>query len=157
MWFTDEPCVSILREAFRYVLKNHPFHIEAIVILPDHIHTIWTLPEGDSDYPTRWRLLKSHFSHHFPNGQHSPVSSSRSRKGELEVWQRRYWEHQIRGEEDYARHVEYIHYNPVKHGLVQSVAEWPYSSFHRFVREGFYQEDWGTGEFAQPELTRGME
>jgi putative transposase len=143
--FTDERPISLLREAFRYLLKNHPMQIDAIVIMPDHLHTIWSLPDGDSDYPTRWRLIKSYFSHKWDPGL-SPTTPSRLIKGEKYVWQRRYWEHQIRDEKDFARHVEYIHYNPVKHGLVNSPGEWEYSSFIRYVKDGIYPHDWGGGE-----------
>ena len=140
--FTGENTVSILREAFREVLTQHPFQINAFVLLPNHLHTVWTLPEGDCNYPTRWRLIKSKFSRRWT--KRPPVHSiSRRKKGEQEVWQRRYWEHQIRDENDFIRHVEYIHFNPVRHELVESPGQWQFSSFHNYVRRGFYPPDWG--------------
>jgi putative transposase len=98
------------------------------------------LPDGDADYAVRWRLIKSAFSRAVPSGE--PISSSRAAKGERDIWQRRYWEHTLRDENDYAQHVEYIHFNPVKHGHVRMVRDWPYSSFHRMVRLGIYPDDW---------------
>ena len=121
--------------------QAHPFQIDGIVILPDHLHTLWTLPEGDDDYSLRWRQIKSAFSRRLDEGE--TVSASRSRKRERGVWQRRFWEHTIRDDEDFARHLDYIHYNPVKHGHVKRVADWPYSSFHRHVQQGIYSLEWG--------------
>jgi putative transposase len=125
--FVDEPIIDLLRGAILQVKSKRPFIIVAVVILPDHLHMIWTLPEGDSDYPTRWRLIKSFVS--------------RGMVGQ-EVWQRRYWEHLIRDEADLERHVDYIHYNPVKHGYVQSPEDWHHSSYQRFITEGGYRKDW---------------
>jgi putative transposase len=122
---------------------RHPFTIIASVILHDHIHFIWALPPLSGDYSMRWRLIKSHFSHNFFPRDIKSESASRQKKGEVDVWQRRFWEHLIRDEVDLANHVDYIHYNPVKHGLVKSPAEWEYSSFMKFVREGVYTVDWG--------------
>ena len=133
--------VDQLRGAFRYARARHPFAIDAIVVLPEHLHAVWTLPEDDSDYATRWRLIKSAFSRALPPGE--VVSPGRAERGERGIWQRRYWEHTVRDEGDFARHVDYIHYNPVKHGHVGQVKDWPYSSFHRMVRLGVYPEDWG--------------
>jgi putative transposase len=132
--------IALLRAAFRYVRTRHPFVVDAIVVLPDHVHVIWTMPEGDADYASRWRLIKSSFSRALPSGER--VSTSRAKKGERGIWQRRYWEHTLRDESDYARHVDYIHFNPVKHGHVRRVRDWPHSSFHRMVRLGVYPEDW---------------
>lgn len=132
--------IDLLRDAFRYVQDRHPFTVEAIVVLPDHLHAIWTLPQADADFATRWRLIKSAFSRRLPVGEW--ISDSRSGKGERGIWQRRYWEHTLRDEADVARHVDYIHFNPVKHGHVTRVTDWPYSSFHRMVRLGIYPEDW---------------
>jgi putative transposase len=129
-----------LRSAFQHVRERHPFIVDAIAVLPDHLHTIWTLPEGDGDFSLRWRLIKTVFSHGLPHGEHR--SESRTSKGERGIWQRRYWEHLIRDEEDFARHVDYIHINPVKHGLVTRAADWPHSSFHRYVRTGTLPIDW---------------
>ena len=135
--------VADLREAFAAVMKRHPFTIEAMVVLPDHLHALWRLPPEDGDYALRWRLIKAAFSRALPLDER--VSASRERKGERGVWQRRYWEHQIRNELDWTRHVDYIHFNPVKHGLVQRVGDWPHSSFHRFVATGHIPADWGAG------------
>lgn len=139
--------VAWLRAAFRNTQERHPFTIDAIVILPDHLHTIWTLPEGDADFATRWRLIKSAFSHGLPRGE--AASASRAAKGERGIWQRRYWEHTLRGDADLARHVDYVHINPVKHGHVRRVRDWPYSSFHRMVRLGLYPIDWAGGDDEQ--------
>ena len=135
--------IDALRQAFVAVRDRHPFTIEAIVILPDHLHTLWRLPEDDGDYALRWRLIKARFSRELPEDEHR--SPSRASKGERGIWQRRYWEHQIRDDDDWARHVDYIHYNPVKHGLVTRPGDWPHSSLHRFVREGRLPADWGAG------------
>jgi len=132
--------IGALRSAFRYVRERHAFMIDAIVVLPDHLHTIWSLPEGDSDFALRWRLIKSTFSRELPPGEH--ISESRAAKGERGVWQRRYWEHTLRDERDLERHINYIHFNPVKHCHVSQVRDWPYSSFHRMVRLGICPEDW---------------
>jgi putative transposase len=141
----DNPAnIATLREAFRYVLDRHPFEIDACVILPDHIHSIWTLPENDRDYPTRWRLLKNRFTYQLASKPQNGPSSSRKMKHEQAIWQRRYWEHLIRDEDDFRMHVEYIHYNPVKHGITNAPISWPYSSFHRYVKSGIYPADWAT-------------
>jgi putative transposase len=137
--------VGILRDAFRTVKQAHPFQLDAIVILPDHLHTLWTLPEGDDDFSLRWRQIKSAFSRAIEKGER--VSLSRQVKQERGIWQRRFWEHAIRDDNDFARHVDYIHFNPVKHGYVTRVVDWPYSSFHRYVRLGICPLDWvGTAE-----------
>jgi putative transposase len=135
-----------LREAFRQTRQDHPFEIDAIVILPEHLHCIWQLPPGDDNYPSRWRLIKGRFSMALPHAER--ISPSRRRKGERGIWQRRYWEHVIRDEEDYQNHMDYIHYNPLKHGHVQAARDWPHSSFHRWVKCGLYDENSG----ASPEI-----
>ncbi|MBR0870105.1 transposase [Bradyrhizobium tropiciagri] len=145
--------VEALRTSFRETQQRHPFSIDAIVVLPDHLHAVWTLPEGDTDFSMRWRLIKTSFSRRLTAGE--AVSDSRAAKGERGIWQRRYWEHTIRDEGDFARHIDYVHINPVKHGLVTRVSDWPYSSFHRMVRDGAYPEDWAgdatglDGEFGE--------
>ena len=139
--------IELLRAAFRYTQSRHPFTVEAIVVLPDHLHAIWTLPEGDADFALRWRLIKSAFARPLPKAE--PVSASRANRGERGIWQRRYWEHTLRDECDFARHADYIHFNPVKHGHVGRVAAWPYSSFHRMVRRGVFPEDWAGDSLAQ--------
>lgn len=133
--------IDELRESLRLVRQRHPFHIDAIVVLPEHLHTVWTLPPGDADYPTRWALIKAGFSRRLPKVER--ITSSRIAKGERGIWQRRYWEYQIRDEGDYARHIDYIHYNPVKHGHAQTPIDWPHSSLHRYVRGGILPVDWG--------------
>jgi len=134
--------IDLLRAAFKKTKQNHPFDIEACVILPEHLHCIWRLPEGDDDFPTRWRLIKSHFSSNIERDER--ISNSRKRKQERGIWQRRYWEHVIRDDTDYQRHVDYIHYNPVKHGYVRQVKDWPYSSFHLWFKRNLYPENWAT-------------
>ena len=126
--FASADAVALLREAFRVVRKARPFDIDAIVVLPDHLHCIWTLPDGDADFMTRWRLIKTWFS------KHSAFKN---------IWQHRYWEHLLHDERDFEYHVDYIHFNPVRHGLANRVVEWPYSSFHRYVARGIYAADWG--------------
>ena len=133
--------IDTLREALRYVQTRHPFRIEAMVVLPDHLHAIWTLPTGDSNYPLRWRLLKTWFSRHIPHGERR--RASQIQKGERGIWQRRYWERLIRDEGDLHSHIDYIHFNPVKHGHALRVVDWPYSTFHRYVTEGILSSDWG--------------
>jgi putative transposase len=136
--------IEALRAAFRIVHARHPFAIDAIVVLPDHLHAIWTLPANDEDFATRWRLIKTAFSRSIAPGEGR--SPSRQDKGERGLWQRRYWEHTLRDERDFERHCDYIHFNPVKHGHARTVQEWPYSSFHRFVELGVYPVDWVAGE-----------
>jgi putative transposase len=131
--------VDALRGAFRAGRRERPFTVDAIVILPEHLHAIFTLPTGDADFPGGWRRIKGHFSNHMIA---AGASAKRHPNGDYALWQRRFWEHTIRNEDDFARHVDYIHFNPVKHGLVSRVRDWPYSSFHRYVREGLLAEDW---------------
>jgi len=135
--------IELLRAVFRNVRQRHPFTIDSIVVLPDHLHAIWTLPEGDGDFSLRWALIKAGFSRGLPANK--PVAASHRRKREREIWQRRFWEHTLRDEDDLARHVDYVHFNPVKHGHVARVTDWPFSSFHRMVRLGVYPADWAGG------------
>lgn len=137
--------ILLLRQAFREVMSKSPFIVDAIVILPNHIHCIWTLPPGDSDFSDRWRLIKNYFTHHCDIKYQGKISVSRQNKGEKAVWQRRFWEHQIQDEIDFIRHVDYIHYNPVKHGYVKAPKDWNYSSFILYVNKGIYDIDWGSG------------
>ena len=149
--FNRSDNVELLRQAFRKVIKRHPFKIDAFVLLPDHLHCIWTLPQGDADFSTRWRLIKSYFSRQIGLvgwvEERNPTNknTSRLRKNKKSIWQRRFWEHLIRNHEDLRRHVEYIHYNPVKHGLTKAPSGWDYSSFHRYVNKGIYDVKWGAG------------
>lgn len=133
--------VDALLAVTQRVKSRHPFHVAAMVVLPDHLHALWTLPEGDCDYPTRWMLIKAGFSRFIAAGEQR--NASRKSKGERGIWQRRYWEHLIRDDSDYERHVNYIHYNPVKHGYVKHAADWPYSSIHRYIEAGIVGQDWG--------------
>ena len=135
--------IDALRQVFRRVTADHPFEIDAMVVLPEHLHCVWTLPEGDNDYKTRWSLIEAGFSRGVPPGERR--SDSRVKRGERGIWQRRYWEHLIRDERDFERHVNYIHWNPVKHGWVERVADWPHSSFHHYVQRGVYPIDWAAG------------
>ncbi|MBQ4834577.1 transposase [Pseudoalteromonas sp. MMG010] len=133
--------IELLRRVYLKVVKRHPTKTIAIVIMPDHLHAIWQLPKHDNNYATRWRLIKSGFSRGLP-----PIEScniSRIAKGERGIWQRRYWEHKIRNEQDLNNHINYIHYNPVKHKHVSKVSDWPFSSFHKYVRDGRLTKDWG--------------
>jgi len=130
--------VATLRRVVADVRQRYPFHIDAWVVLPEHLHCVWTLPPGDSDFSLRWRLIKSGFSRAIPKGS----SEVRRAAGERGIWQRHFWEHLIRDELDYQRHVDYVHVNPLKHGLVQRVVDWPYSSFHRAVAAGVYPVNW---------------
>jgi putative transposase len=129
-----------LREAIEETRSRRPYETIAFCLLFEHLHCIWKLPENDADYSKRWSSIKGHFSRTYLSlsGQHRQPSSSRARKGEVCIWQRRFWEHQIRDENDLQRHVDYIHYNPVKHGLVHCVEDWPWSTYHKYVKEGFY-------------------
>ncbi|MBS1154897.1 MAG: transposase [Proteobacteria bacterium] len=132
--------IDLLRDAVRHVKHRRPFHIDAWVVLPDHLHAVWTLPEDDADYSGRWREIKKAFAKALPETEwRSPV---RLKNGERGIWQRRFWEHTIRDEADYAAHLDYAHINPVKHGWVERVADWPHSSFHRAVVQGIYPADW---------------
>jgi len=132
--------IHFLRKAMKQVMQTHFYTIDGIVILPDHIHTIWTLPEGDSDYPLRWKKIKTAFT---KSVQKEGLILEKTRHGEARLWQRRYWEHTIRDEYDLACHLNYLHYNPVKHGLVEAVKDWPYSSFHSYIKRGILSVEWG--------------
>lgn len=137
--------VAELRACVKTVKERHPFDIEAMVVLPEHIHALWRLPVDDGDYSTRWMLLKQSFTHRLAElgVLREDATKRRGRRGEHTLWQRRFWEHQIRDEDDFARHVDYIHFNPVKHGWVLRARDWPYSSLHRYVRQGMLAPDWG--------------
>ncbi len=139
--------IDLFRSSYRAVQGRLPFTTIAICILPEHLHAIWSLPEGDIDYPRRWNLIKGAFSRRLPFAAMRPPSKVAKR--EKGIWQRRYWEHAIRDEVDLVRHVDYIHFNPVKHGLVSRVSDWPHSSFHRFVERGDLPLAWG-GDMRDP-------
>jgi putative transposase len=147
-WLCSGVARSLLRSAFLKVRQKYPFAIDATVLLPDHIHCIWTLPPNDSDYATRWRLIKGDVTRRGASvlQVQATQSESRQKRGESNLWQRRFWEHQIRDDADFARHCDYIHYNPVGHGLCRQPRDWNYSSFHRYVAQGIYSIDWGMEE-----------
>ncbi len=128
-----------LREAVRATKHDRPFHIDAWVVLPDHMHTVWTLPPGDDDFSNRWKSIKIRFVQKLPRTERR--SKVRTAKGERGIWQRRFWEHAIRDDRDYQNQIDYLHFNPVKHGYVNTVKDWPYSTFNRYVREGVYNEN----------------
>ena len=135
--------IDALREAVRKTRRERPFHIDAWVVLPEHMHMILTLPPGDADFSNRIRAIKIRFNRAIPVTERR--SETRINNGERGIWQRRFWEHQIRDDLDLQRHVDYIHYNPVKHGHVAHVVDWPYSTFHRYVQQGIYPSDWAGG------------
>ena len=118
-----------------------PFHVDAWVVLPDHMHCVWTLPPDDIDFPGRWRAIKTNFVKGLPTAE--PRTPVMIRRGERGIWQRRYWEHTIRDDRDLVAYMDYTHFNPVKHGLVEHPADWPYSSFRRNVALGLYPQQWG--------------
>ncbi len=126
------------------VKTTHPFTIHAWVVLPEHLHCVIELPEGDADFKTRWMLIKMLFSKAIPKAEY--ISKIRKQRRERGIWQRRYWEHLIKSDAAYAAHIDYVHINPVKHGLVTHVADWPYSTFHRMVKAGVYPTNWTGGE-----------
>jgi putative transposase len=144
-------CYDLLRHALRDAIESvrlaRPFVIDAWVLLPDHLHCIWTLPEGDADFSTRWAMIKRKVSLACAATykQENLLTASKQKHRESTIWQRRFWEHQIRDDDDddFSRHLDYLHYNPVNHGLVTQVNEWPYSSFHRYVERGVFDANWG--------------
>ena len=139
--------IDLLRATVRATRVRHPFHIDAWVVLPEHMHCIWTLPADDCDFAKRWKIIKAAFSRRLP--AHGTPNAAQTARGERGIWQRRYWEHLIRDDLDYRHHYDYLHYNPVKHRYVARVADWPWSSFHRSVREGIYAPGWaGDGRAA---------
>lgn len=144
--FAEEEAIALLREAFQHVKDRYPFHIDAIVILPDHLHAVWTLPIDDADFSTRWRLIKSHFTKRVNPKWRAAPNRNRVNKQQQAIWQHRYWEHLIQNEDDYQRHIDYIHFNPVKHGFVDKPIDWCYSSFKKYVNEGVLEPDWGATE-----------
>lgn len=138
--------IDDLRAVLSDARHRRPFTIDAMVVLPDHLRCIWTLPPGDADFSTRWHDIKSRFAARIP--QDEWCSERRLRKGERGIWQRRFWEHAIRDDHDLASHVDYIHFNPVKHGHTARAADWPYSTFHRYVAKGLLPIDWA----AEPDI-----
>jgi putative transposase len=154
---TSEAARNLLHTAWIDVQNRHPFTTDAICLLPDHIHCIWTLPEGDANYSMRWKEIKRLFTKGYLDriGPGEKRNPSRQARDEAALWQRRFWEHTIRDTADFNLHMDYIHYNPVKHGLVQNVCEWPWSSFHRLVERGYYSQGWGSGDDKLAQLSIG--
>ncbi len=153
------PCArGCLRDAFNSVMEKRPFVVVAIVLLPDHMHTVWSLPSGDSQYSLRWAQIKERFTRNYlrATADRDRKAAVARRRRARSVWQERYWEHTCRDEDDLKRCVDYVHYNPVKHGLVRRVVDYPWSSFHRFVRLGEYTPEWGSADpcpdYHTPEL-----
>lgn len=153
---TSEPARHSLRLALQETRAKYPFDMPAICLLPDHLHCVWKLPAGDADFPRRWAMIKGMFSGSVvaTTRLQGHRNASRRNKGEVGVWQRRFWEHLMRDAEDMRRHLDYTHYNPVKHGYVGRPGDWPWSSFRRYLRKGWYDADWGQSE---PEVLRGVE
>ncbi len=143
--FREESARRFLRESIQTIQESHPLTLFAICLLPEHLHCVWTLPKGDANYSTRWRRIKDEFTTQWMarGGSEGFRSASRRSKKERGVWQRRFWEHAVKDDRDLKRCVDYIHWNPRKHGLVENVRNWPWSSFHRFVAAGEYTADWG--------------
>lgn len=139
---TSHSSRQLLGEAFRVVRRRWPFSVQAIVLLPDHLHAVWSLPTGDADYPIRWQKIKEHFTKAYLKAV-VDVPTRRNGRGERMLWQPRFWEHTCRDERDLKRCVDYVHYNPLKHSHVLRVRDWPWSSFHRYVKLGEYSNSWG--------------
>ncbi|MCX5646032.1 MAG: transposase [Phycisphaerae bacterium] len=138
--FCSEWARQCLREAIRQTQARYPYESIAFCLMPEHLHCIWKLPDDDADFSIRWSPIKGLFTQQYRRGTRHPesVPASRKRKGEACIWQRRFWEHRIRDQHDLQKHVDYIHYNPVKHGLVKHMEDWPWSTYHQYVKEGFY-------------------
>ena len=145
--FADADNIERLRTAFKTVMQKRPFVIDAAVVLPDHLHFVWTLPEHDSDYSTRWRLIKTAFTKQYPQ-PFTVYNANRIKKKQHDLWQHRGWEHCLRDERDFQQHIDYIHYNPVKHGFVKRASDCRYSSIHRFIKSGILNMDWGGEDLA---------
>lgn len=141
----DAPVRKAIRQAIVEVSNKSPFAIEAWVLLPDHLHCIWTLPPDDADFSSRWSRIKRMVSQECGTAYRRDdwMTPSKRKHRESTIWQRRFWEHQIRDEQDFNQHMDYVHFNPVKHGLSLNVADWPYSTFHRYVKNGVYSSNWG--------------
>ena len=137
------PVRAALRAAIIEIRQRHPFVIDAWVLLPDHLHCIWTLPEQDRDISSRWSMIKRGVTQRLAGTLPTNRNTSRRRRRESGIWQRRFWDHVIRDDQDLLNHLDYIHANPLRHGLVTNVADWPHSSFHRYVKEGLYPQGWG--------------
>jgi len=157
--FRETRVVALFLEVVEKIRCRHPFEFDAYVVLPDHLHALWTLPEGDTNFSTRWRLIKEAFTRAYVKAHGAPYrNESRRSKGEQGVWQRRFWEHTIRDDSDFARHLDYIHINPVHHGLSAAARDWPHSSFLAWVERGAYDPLWGSDAPAElPEWAKQHE
>ena len=157
--FRSSEVVGMLEDAIERIRSRHPFDVDAQVVLPDHLHAIWQMPEHDANYAMRWRLIKEAFTRAYVERTGAPERSDVEReRGERNVWQRRFWEHFIRDDRDFAAHRDYIHLNPVQHGLTSSPVSWPHSTFHKWLERGVYEPTWGTNERpALPEWARRHE
>jgi putative transposase len=153
-WLVQDTWRELLREAIEKERRKRPFRVVAWVLLPDHMHAVWTLPPGDQRYSLRWQKIKEEFTKSFlqQGGGEGVRNRSRRQRRERSVWQRRFWEHTIRDESDLERCVDYAHWNPVKHGLVRQVCDWKWSTFHRFVQVGHYGADWGRADLNEESL-----
>jgi putative transposase len=142
---TTDHVRTALRKGIQEVRQSLPFSIDAWVLLPDHLHAIWTLPDNDDNFGSRWAVIKRAVSRQYGHlaGNDGSINNSPAKRGESGIWQRRFWDHLIRDDLDFQRHLDYLHWNPVKHGYVNRVIDWPYSTFHRFVNQGLYPPDWG--------------
>jgi len=145
--FLSHDVSFIFYESLEHIQRLHPFTNVAYCIMPDHIHLIWRLPEDDANYSMRISQIKRRFARAFVKKYGIPVvrNMQHEKRRELTIWQRRFWEHLIRDEADLNQHIDYIHYNPVKHGMVDRVCDWVDSSFHRYVQEGYYDANWSEG------------
>jgi putative transposase len=141
----DDQVRTALRTGIQEVREALPFSIDAWILLPDHLHAIWTLPENDANFGSRWAVIKRAVSRQcgYLAANDGPSNESPAKRGESGIWQRRFWDHLIRDDLDFQRHLDYLHWNPVKHGYVKRVIEWPYSTFHRYVQQGLYPPGWG--------------
>jgi putative transposase len=149
--FTDPDAVILFNAAIAHIQARHPFELEAQVVLPDHIHALWQLPNNDADYSIRWRRIKETFTKSYVKVyKAADANLSRRRRGEQAIWQRRFWEHLIRDNVDFGNHLDYIHLNPVQHGLVSSPSDWPHSTIHEWTARGVYESNWGSS--AKPEI-----
>jgi len=150
-WLCSDLGRKALREAIASVKRKYPFSIDAFVLLPEHFHCLWTLPTDDPDFSIRLRLIKTYVTKHYGHqlGINQAVSRSRQKRGESNLWQRRFWEHLIRDEQDFIRHCDYIHYNPVRHRLCTHPQDWQFSSIHRFISQGIYPPNWGRDEIPE--------
>ncbi|TWU14067.1 Transposase IS200 like protein [Symmachiella macrocystis] len=150
--FRSQNARVMFGDCIRRCCQSWPFEVNAIVLLPDHLHAIWTLPTGDSNYPKRWAWIKKEFTKNWlsVDGREQTTSAGKKRDGRRGIWQTKFWEHTIESEDDFQSHFDYIHFNPVKHGLVECPSEWPWSSFHRWVRRGVYPVNWACETSNQP-------